>query len=124
MNDAERDRIVAGLPTPTCPRCGNKANEKVTRYGIRAECCGLWSWNRQALVDAKTHDARKDLAPLLRDLSVSMTKGRALREVMARMGIKNPGTMNISAMNEATAIKAKAAAEDLLMDIMAGKVKP
>jgi hypothetical protein len=27
-------------------------------YGVRAACCGLWSWNGKPLVDGETHVAR------------------------------------------------------------------
>lgn len=45
--------------TPICPECGNQAREANTQYGIRAMCCGLWSWDRYPLADAETHGARQ-----------------------------------------------------------------
>lgn len=47
-------------PIPTCPICGNLAKEQETSYGIRSTCCGLWSWDRFPLVDAETHEARRE----------------------------------------------------------------
>ncbi len=44
---------------PTCPRCGRRAYAVDTRYGIRHDHCGLWSWGGAPLVDAETHEARK-----------------------------------------------------------------
>lgn len=41
-----------------CPKCGRRAIEMRTRYGIRASCCDLWSWDRKPLVCAATHKAR------------------------------------------------------------------
>jgi hypothetical protein len=52
QSQAEQRRV------PLCPRCGNPAREQRTRYGIRASCCGLWSWDRWPLVDKATHQAR------------------------------------------------------------------
>ena len=46
-------------PVPVCPTCGGTATEIRTRYGIKASCCGLWSWDRHPLVDKATHEARK-----------------------------------------------------------------
>lgn len=51
MND-ERDGVI-------CPRCGHPAEEKMTQYGSRHECCGLWSWGGKPLFDRATHEARK-----------------------------------------------------------------
>ena len=42
-----------------CPQCGSKAMETVTQYGIRSECCGLWSWNRYPLQTAEHHEAKR-----------------------------------------------------------------
>ena len=43
-----------------CPECGKVAPIKHTKYGVRRDCCGLWSWGKDApLVDAETHQARK-----------------------------------------------------------------
>jgi hypothetical protein len=42
-----------------CPECGLPPTQTQTRYGLRSECCGLWSWDSKPLVDAETHEARK-----------------------------------------------------------------
>lgn len=44
---------------PICPKCKGVAKETTTRYGLRNQCCDLWSWDRFPLADAKTHEARK-----------------------------------------------------------------
>lgn len=44
---------------PICPKCNQPAREQHTHFGTRHECCGLWSWGGKALVDRRTHDARK-----------------------------------------------------------------
>lgn len=51
-------REAADRDTPICPKCGNTAKETKTRYGIRSDCCRLWSWDRHPLVSAETHAAR------------------------------------------------------------------
>lgn len=43
---------------PTCPTCGNPAQLRPGKFGIKAEYCGLWSWNYKALVGRETHLAR------------------------------------------------------------------
>ena len=43
-----------------CPSCGSYATVTETRYGLRNDCCGLWSWGDKPLVDAETHQARKN----------------------------------------------------------------
>ena len=42
-----------------CPKCGNVAQSVQTKYGIRSNCCDLWSWGKAPLTDAKTHKARR-----------------------------------------------------------------
>jgi ribosomal protein L37AE/L43A len=44
-----------------CPQCGKKATSVQTKFGIRNEHCGLWSWGNNPLVDVYTHAARKQL---------------------------------------------------------------
>jgi hypothetical protein len=49
---------VAPLETPICPTCGNVARLSDGKFGIKAECCGLWSWGLKSLVSRETHAAR------------------------------------------------------------------
>lgn len=42
-----------------CPECQMEAHSVQTAWGIRHECCGLWSWGGKPLVDRRTHEARK-----------------------------------------------------------------
>lgn len=44
---------------PVCPQCGRFAKQAETRYGLRSQCCGLWSWDGRPLVDEGTHRARQ-----------------------------------------------------------------
>lgn len=41
-----------------CPLCGNPATQTQTHYGLRSECCGLWSWDGKPLASAEVHEAR------------------------------------------------------------------
>jgi hypothetical protein len=41
-----------------CPLCGNPASQAQTRYGLRSECCDLWSWDGKPLASAEMHEAR------------------------------------------------------------------
>lgn len=80
-----------GREIPTCPKCGNVAGERMTRYGIRNQCepCGLWSWDRHPLVDAETHEARKaahaTFDPLWRD--GPLKRGQAYKKLRDELGI-------------------------------------
>ncbi len=50
---------MARKPRPICPKCGERAERSMTRYGLRHDCCGLWSWGNHPLADRATHEARK-----------------------------------------------------------------
>lgn len=113
---------VEDRPIPSCPRCGFVASEKSTVYGPRSECCGLWSWNRMPLADAGTHEARKHLGPLFSSLAKALGSPQFYAEMRKRVDISRAEEMTISAMNEVTAKKFRAAAEDLMMEMMAGTV--
>ena len=43
---------------PVCPRCGSFALQSQGKFGVKSECCGLWSWKGKPLVDRETHRAR------------------------------------------------------------------
>jgi hypothetical protein len=44
---------------PICPECGRPATMTATRYGARADCCGLHSYRYKPLVNHETHQARQ-----------------------------------------------------------------
>lgn len=111
---------VEDRPIPLCPRCGGEASETRTRYGLRSECCGLWSWSRRPLADAKTHAARKELAPLMGQVQKTMGLPMMAVEIAKRTGIKGPSSLLVGTMNEATARKVLTAVEDIVLDIMSG----
>lgn len=46
-------------PRPVCPTCGECAVRSETKFGIRHDCCGLWSWGNKPLADRTTHEARR-----------------------------------------------------------------
>jgi ribosomal protein S27AE len=50
------------MTVPVCPSCGEPAIVQTTRFGTRHVCgtCNLWSWNGKPLVDARTHEARRN----------------------------------------------------------------
>lgn len=56
MNHYQREE--SERPPVHCPECGELAAETKTRFGIRSDCCGLWSWNRYPLVSREVHLAR------------------------------------------------------------------
>ncbi|MBB5700642.1 hypothetical protein FHS76_000485 [Ochrobactrum daejeonense] len=69
-----------------CPICGQPALQTNTIWGMRNDCCGLWSWGGKKLVDAATHEARKAahaaFDPLWRSGTLSRSEAyRHLRQV-------------------------------------------
>lgn len=55
------DWNASRLKEPTalqCPCCGSTATMTHGKFGMKAECCGLWSWNYKPLVNRGTHAAR------------------------------------------------------------------
>lgn len=44
-----------GTVAPICPTCGQPAKLSAGKFGTKAECCGLWSWNGKPLVSGETH---------------------------------------------------------------------
>jgi hypothetical protein len=78
--------------TPTCPKCGQLAWETGTKWGIRAECCGLWSWNRAPLADAATHKLRAQVHSMMTDLRAG--PGWGVLEEMTKTQIVQFGRLN------------------------------
>lgn len=52
------NEVFSNVP-PVCPRCGRFAQQRETQFGVRSQCCGLWSWDGKPLADEATHTARK-----------------------------------------------------------------
>ena len=50
--------MVKPVTAPICPICGYLSKTSQGTFGVKAECCGLWSWNGKPLVDKATHIAR------------------------------------------------------------------
>lgn len=107
-------------PTVTCPRCGSLAHEAQTRFGIRSSCCGLWSYDRLPLVDADTHEARKRVYVMMRDIGKQIGSIELSALIKKRTGI---GDLTIKLMNQVTCEKVERAMEDILIDVVAGDVK-
>lgn len=42
-----------------CPICQQDAVATKTKFGVRHDHCGLWSWGDAPLVSRETHDARR-----------------------------------------------------------------
>lgn len=120
---SREQRDESNLPVPVCPRCGFEAEETMTQYGIRAACCGLWSWNRRPLADEATHALRKKLHVEYTDLSKSLGPTAMFEEVRKRTGINDPEKLLIRNMNEVTAAKVKVAVEEIMIDVLMGNVK-
>lgn len=111
-------------PTVMCPICGSPAEERMTKYGIRSSCCGLWSWDRDPLVDKATHEARKHLGVLLRDLTGTIGAGMLLVQLKKHMTIPITQATVPRNMNEVSCKKVIAACESVLMDVVAGDIPP
>ena len=113
---------ASDVPPPICPRCGCGAAKHETRYGPRHECCGLWSWGGKPLADANTHEVRRKLAPLMKQVHDNIGIIKSMREITKRSGIHDPKKLMIGEMNEVTARKVLAVVEDMVMDIMSGEL--
>lgn len=89
---------------PICPLCDKPARVTATKYGPRAECCGLHSWDLKPLVSPATHDARKS-AHAAFDLiwrGGKLSRGEAYRRLAQAMQLTSV-ECHISQMGEADA---------------------
>lgn len=59
MPKVRKPHDIARPMTIICPKCLKPAPMKQTQYGIRHQCCGLWSWGGKPLVPATVHAARQ-----------------------------------------------------------------
>lgn len=107
----------APTPIPICPKCGREAMVAQTKYGPRAECCGLWSWNMKPLADAKTHEARRALVSLIGE--ARRTFGPEIHDLV-RKRTNIPFASPVSEWNEVTTLRYIRGIEDVIMDMMAG----
>lgn len=99
-------------PVPICPLCGKEAREARTRYGLRASCCGLWSWDRHPLVSAGTHQARNAAHAAFDALWKGglISRGQAYSRLGEMLGLTKE-QCHMKLMDEATALRVPAAVE-------------
>lgn len=100
--------------TPHCPNCGGIARETVTTFGVRSQCCGLWSWDRYPLVDAETHAARgrahAAFDPLWR--KGGMSRAAAYRALSRELGLTKD-ECHMKLMDKSTASRVPDACESI-----------
>ena len=91
---------------PICPVCAKPAQVTATKYGPRAGCCGLHSWDLKPLVSPAVHDARKlahaTFDPVWR--SGDLSRGEAYRRLALAMGIPQK-SCHISLMTDVDAAR-------------------
>lgn len=87
-----------------CPECQHEAPSFQTAFGIRHQCCGLWSWGGKPLVDQSTHDARKAAHVAFDELWINgpLTRAEAYRHLAAELRLDET-SCHMSAMDHATA---------------------
>lgn len=105
---------AARRETPICPSCGQVARETETQFGIRSQCCGMWSWDRHPLVDAETHKARgrahAAFDPLWR--TGGMSRRQAYRALAAALGLSED-ECHMKIMDKMTAARVPAVCEQI-----------
>jgi hypothetical protein len=76
-------------PVPLCPICGNPATLSAGKYGTKAACCGLWSWDCKPLVGRETHAARIQAHAAFDVLwkSATLSRGESYRRLRIAMGL-------------------------------------
>lgn len=74
-----------------CPECGGVAEQVKTRFGVRHQHCGLWSWGYKPLVNAETHDARKKAHAIFDEVwkSGKMSRSEAYRRLSEALNLPN-----------------------------------
>ena len=75
--------------SPICPACGKPALITPTRFGPRADCCGLRSWGLKPLVDRATMAARQQAHAAFDGIWINGTisRGDAYRRLQTVMGM-------------------------------------
>ena len=89
-----------------CPVCGGEPTLSRGRFGIRAEHCGLWSWNGKPLVGKETHIARINAHSAFDPIwkSGRLSRGECYRRLQVEMGMSEEDC-HISVMDERQATR-------------------
>ena len=102
------------LPAPVCPTCGQPAQATTTRFGVRHDCCDLWSWDGKPLVDRATHNARiaahNAFDPLWKGAYRQISRGTAYKLLRAELGLTK-AECHMASMDATTARQVPAAVE-------------
>ena len=122
LEDADGPLRVGRHKDPViCPVCEEAAKETRTRYGIRHDCCGLWSWGGKPLVGAMTHRARKKAHEAFDKLWQEglVERNEGYRMLADELGISE-AEAHMSIMDKETASKVPAAVERIRRRIEGG----
>jgi zinc-finger-containing domain len=87
-----------------CPNCYATPTVTQTRYGPRWSCCDLWAWGDAPLVDAATHEARRNAHKAFDPIwkSGRMTRSAAYALLADRLELE-PAACHMRQMDAASA---------------------
>lgn len=96
---ARERKLQKRTAPPICPECGLPATMSASRYGARAECCGLRSYNFKPLVSHETLQARRSAHAAFDALwkAGEFSRGEGYRRLQVAMGM-TPAECHISRM--------------------------
>lgn len=100
--------------TVKCPKCNEAATPSNTRFGVRHDHCGLWSWDGAPLADKETHDARTAAHAAFDVLwkVLGMERRRAYQWLAAEMNMR-PRDCHIKLMDAETAKRVPGAVDSI-----------
>ena len=98
--------------TLRCPTCGKPPALSKGQFGLRADCCGLWSWGGKPLVDRATHAARVRAHKALDAIwqSGRLSRNECYQRLAAVMGMTE-SECHIAYMSAEQAVQVAAIAE-------------
>lgn len=106
MSHGYQARSRMKKPSLLCPTCGGAPKTSEGRFGMKAECCGLWSWKGKPLVSRETHAARIKAHDVFDRLwkSGQVSRGECYRRLQIQMGLSS-GDCHIALMTAEQAMR-------------------
>jgi hypothetical protein len=90
----------------------------MTRYGVRHNCCDLWSWDGAPLVDGETHEARKRAHDAFDTIwkDGRLSRSLAYKILAEKIGL-HPKDCHIKLMSAETAGRVPTIAKQMLAEV-------